>query len=113
MIVAPLRVALEKHAEVVGRHFGTVARPGYFAKANADAWTDGTLVYVPRNVKVDAPVLITTVQDQPGTTLHHRTLIVLEEGARGRGLGPGRRRRTTRRRSSTASSRSSSATTRT
>jgi Fe-S cluster assembly protein SufD len=81
VIVAPLRVALEKHAEVVGRHFGTVARPGYFAKANADSWTDGTLVYVPRNVKVDAPVLITTVQDQPGTTLHHRTLIVLEEGA--------------------------------
>jgi Fe-S cluster assembly protein SufD len=81
VIVAPLRVALEKHAEVVGRHFGTVVRPGYFANANADSWTDGTLVYVPRNVKVDAPVLITTVQDRPGTTLNHRTLIVLEEGA--------------------------------
>ena len=81
LIVAPLRVALERHAEVVGRHFGTVVRPGYFAKANADAWTDGTLVYVPRNTKVEAPILITTVQDKPGTTLHHRTLIVLEEGA--------------------------------
>jgi Fe-S cluster assembly protein SufD len=81
VIVAPLRLALEKHAEVVGRHFGTVVRPGYFANVNADSWTDGTLVYVPRNVKVDAPVLITTVQDQPGTTLNHRTLIVLEEGA--------------------------------
>ena len=80
-IVAPLRLALERHADVVGRHFGTVVRPGYFAKANADQWTDGTLVYVPRNVKVDAPILITTVQEQPGTTLHHRTLIVLEEGA--------------------------------
>src|SRR3954471_12481135 len=80
-IVAPLRVALERHADLVGRHFGTVVRPGYFANANADSWTDGTLVYVPRNVKVDAPILITTVQDQPGTTLHHRTLIVLEEGA--------------------------------
>jgi Fe-S cluster assembly protein SufD len=80
-IVAPLRVALERHAEVVGRHFGTVVRPGYFANANADAWTDGTLVYVPRNVKVDAPILLTTVQEKPGTTLHHRTLIVLEEGA--------------------------------
>ena len=64
-IVAPLRVALERHAEVVGRHFGTVVRPGYFANANADQWTDGTLVYVPRNVKVDAPILITTVQDSP------------------------------------------------
>jgi Fe-S cluster assembly protein SufD len=80
-IVAPLRVALERHAEVVGRHFGTVVRPGYFAKANADQWTDGTLVYVPRNVKVEAPIVVTTVQAQPNTTLHHRTLIVLEEGA--------------------------------
>ncbi|HWH93812.1 MAG TPA: Fe-S cluster assembly protein SufD [Baekduia sp.] len=80
-IVAPLRVALERHAEVVGRHFGTVVRPGYFANANADQWTDGTLVYVPRNMKVDAPILITTIQGKPGTTLHHRTLIVLEEGA--------------------------------
>jgi Fe-S cluster assembly protein SufD len=81
LIVAPLRVALERHADLVGRHFGTVVRPGYFANANADGWTDGTLVYVPRNVKVDAPILITTVQDRPGTALHHRTLIVLEEGA--------------------------------
>jgi Fe-S cluster assembly protein SufD len=81
LIVAPLRVALERHAEVVGRHFGTVVRPGYFVNANADQWTDGTLVYVPRNVKVDAPILITTIQEQAGTALHHRTLIVLEEGA--------------------------------
>jgi Fe-S cluster assembly protein SufD len=81
LIVAPLRVALERHAEVVGRHFGTVVRPGYFVNANADQWTDGTLVYVPKNVKVDAPILITTIQEQAGTALHHRTLIVLEEGA--------------------------------
>jgi Fe-S cluster assembly protein SufD len=80
-IVAPLRVALERHAEVVGRHFGTVVRPSYFVNANADQWTDGTLVYVPRNVKVEAPIVITTVQGRPGTSLHHRTLIVLEEGA--------------------------------
>jgi Fe-S cluster assembly protein SufD len=80
-IVSPLRLALEQHADLVGRFFGTVVRPGYFANQNADRWTDGTLVYVPRNTKVDAPILITTVQEQPGTTLHHRTLIVLEEGA--------------------------------
>jgi Fe-S cluster assembly protein SufD len=80
-IVAPLRAALERHAEVVGRHFGTVVRPSYFVNVNADQWTDGTLVYVPRNVKVEAPILLTTVQDKPGTALHHRTLIVLEEGA--------------------------------
>jgi Fe-S cluster assembly protein SufD len=80
-IIAPLRVALERHADVVGRHFGTVVRPSYFTALNADQWTDGTLVYVPRNVKVEAPIVITTVQDKPGTALHHRTLVVLDEGA--------------------------------
>ncbi len=80
-IVAPLKVALERHADVVGRFFGTVARPGYFAALNADQWTDGTLIYVPRNVKVEAPIVLTEVQAQAGTALHHRTLVVLEEGA--------------------------------
>jgi len=80
-IVAPLRVALERHAEVVGRHFGTVVRPSYFVNANADAWTDGTLVYIPRNVRIEAPILLSAVQARAGTALHHRTLIVLEEGA--------------------------------
>ncbi|MCZ4494353.1 MAG: sufD [Conexibacter sp.] len=80
-IIAPLRVALERHADVAGRHFGTVVRPSYFTKLNADEWTDGTLVYVPRNVKVEKPIVITTVQDKPGTALHHRTLVVLDEGA--------------------------------
>jgi Fe-S cluster assembly protein SufD len=80
-IVAPLRTALERHAEVVGRHFGTVVRSSFFAKLNAEQWTDGTLVYVPRNVKVEAPIVLTRVQEKPGTALHHRTLIVLEEGA--------------------------------
>jgi Fe-S cluster assembly protein SufD len=80
-IVEPLKVALERHPDLVGPHLGAVGRQSYFAARNAAEWTDGTFVYVPRNVKVDAPVLITLVQDQPGTTLHHRTLVVLEEGA--------------------------------
>jgi Fe-S cluster assembly protein SufD len=80
-IVAPLKVALERHADLVGRHFGTVARPSYFTNANAAEWTDGTLVYVPRNVKIEAPIVLTTVQERPGTALHHRTLVVLDEGA--------------------------------
>ena len=80
-IVAPLKVAVERHADVVGRYFGAVARPSFFTNANAAEWTDGTLVYVPRNVKVEAPIVLTTVQAEPGTSLHHRTLVVLEEGA--------------------------------
>jgi Fe-S cluster assembly protein SufD len=80
-IIEPLRVAIERHPELVGPHFGAIARQSYFAARNAAEWTDGTFVYVPRNVKVEAPILLTTVQGEPGTTLHHRTLVVLEEGA--------------------------------
>jgi Fe-S cluster assembly protein SufD len=80
-IAAPLKQALEQHADVVGHRFGTVARPSYFAALNAEQWTDGTLIYVPRNVKLSAPVLLDTVQATPGAALHYRTLIVLEEGA--------------------------------
>ena len=48
---------------------------------NEARWTDGSFVYVPRGVHVEAPIVLTTVHDEPGTTLHHRTLVVLEEGA--------------------------------
>ena len=44
-------------------------------------WTDGSFVYVPRGVHVEAPIVLTTVHAAAGTTLHHRTLVVLEEGA--------------------------------
>jgi Fe-S cluster assembly protein SufD len=80
-LVMPLATARETHAELVERHLGTVAKPGYFAGRNDENWTDGHFVYVPRGVQVDAPILLTTVHQHASTTLHHRTLVVLEEGA--------------------------------
>lgn len=59
----------------------TVAHPSFFVGRNAAEWTDGTLVRVPANTKADEPIRITTRHTQPGTALHHRTLVVLEEGA--------------------------------
>ena len=81
-LVLPLALAAERHPEIVQRHLGSVVDSGAAFVARNDAeWTDGTLVYVPRGVQVDAPIVLTTVHAQPGTTLHHRLLIVLEEGA--------------------------------
>jgi Fe-S cluster assembly protein SufD len=80
VIVAPLREALED-CEPARTAFGTVARPGFFADLNAAEWTDGTLVYVPAGTVVEDPISLTTVQAQPGTALHHRTLVVLGDGA--------------------------------
>jgi Fe-S cluster assembly protein SufD len=81
-VVLPLKVAAERHADIVERHLGSVVAPDtVFTAANADSWTDGAFVYVPRGVTVDAPIVLSHVHEQAGTALYTRTLIVLEEGA--------------------------------
>lgn len=82
-VVMPLALAAERHPDIVERHLGSVVAAGTALVARNDAgWTDGSFVYVPRGVDVEAPIVLTTVQEAAGTTLHHRTLVVLEEGAR-------------------------------
>ena len=52
-----------------------------FTAANDAGWTGGAFVYVPRGVRVEAPILLTAITAAAGTALHRRVLIVLEEGA--------------------------------
>jgi Fe-S cluster assembly protein SufD len=82
-IVAPLAEAAARHPDLVERHLGTVvsSKDDLFAARNEAAWVGGAFVYVPRGVRLEAPVLVTAVQEAAGTGLHWRTLIVLEEGA--------------------------------
>jgi Fe-S cluster assembly protein SufD len=80
-LVLALAVAAERHPDIVGRHLGTVAKDSAFVARNDAHWSDGALVYVPANVHVEAPILLTHVHEQAGTALHTRVLVVLEEGA--------------------------------
>jgi Fe-S cluster assembly protein SufD len=82
-VVLPLSVALERHPELVEPHFGTIVSTegDAFAAWNASGWEGGAFVYVPRGVRVEAPVLLTAVSAAAGTALHRRTLVVVEEGA--------------------------------
>jgi Fe-S cluster assembly protein SufD len=82
-VVLPLSVARERHPELVEPHLGRVVDAGgdAFAAWNADAWEGGAFVYVPRGIRVEAPVLLTAVSATAGTALHRRTLVVLDEGA--------------------------------
>jgi Fe-S cluster assembly protein SufD len=81
-IVMPLAVAAERYPDLVEAHLGTVVtKQTPFTARNDAHWTDGAFVYVPRNVQVDAPIVLSTVHEQAGTTLHWRALVVLEEGA--------------------------------
>ena len=81
-LVLPLSLARERHPELVEPHLGTiVADSDAFTAANARDWEGGAFVWVPKDVHVEAPILLTAVTSAVGTILHRRVLIVLEEGA--------------------------------
>ena len=81
-VVLPLSVARERHPELVEPHLGrVVASDDVFTRWNEEAWEGGAFVWIPRNVRVDAPILLTAVTAAAGTALQRRVLIVLEEGA--------------------------------
>jgi Fe-S cluster assembly protein SufD len=83
LLVLPLTLACEQHADLVHEHFGTVVDTStdVFGALNDAGWTGGAFVYVPRNVHVDVPIVLTAITDAEKVALHRRVLIVLEEGA--------------------------------
>jgi Fe-S cluster assembly protein SufD len=81
-IVLPLAVAADRFPDVVEQYLGSlVSGDSPFSARNDAHWSDGALVYVPRNVHVAEPIVLTNVHEQSGSALHWRTLVVLEEGA--------------------------------
>lgn len=80
--VLPLEVAASLHPELVEPYLGKIetARTPFTARNDRD-WTGGFFVHVPRGVRLEAPVLLTLIQDQAGRTASPRTLIVVEDGA--------------------------------
>ena len=82
VLVLPLDAALESHRELVEPHLGSiVAEDDAFTAVNERSWKGGAFVYVPRGVRVEQPIALTSVNALDGVALHRRTLIVLEEGA--------------------------------
>jgi Fe-S cluster assembly protein SufD len=82
-LVMPLSQAVEFHGDLVDKHLGSVVESGenVFTARNAAEWAGGAFVYVPRGVKVEAPIVLSAIQAQAGSALNWRVLIVLEEGA--------------------------------
>lgn len=62
--------------------FGRAFNPGYdkFAALHAACWSGGTLLYVPRGVKIEQPLHTLSAVSAGGVDLGH-TLVVLDEGA--------------------------------
>ena len=81
VILMGLHEAVEKHPELLQEHLATNAVPpeeGKFAALNAAMWNDGIFLYVPRGVRLDAPVRITRWFNEAGVAHFSRVLIVAE-----------------------------------
>ncbi|MBV8221481.1 MAG: SufD family Fe-S cluster assembly protein, partial [Solirubrobacterales bacterium] len=71
-----------EHQELVQRHLGSlVSDDDVFVALNDAGVRAGAFVFVPRNVVLEEPISLTSVQARTGTLLNQRTLVVLEEGA--------------------------------
>ncbi len=82
VVVLPLAEAAEQLPDVVERHLGSLVEgDSPFSARNDALWTDGALVYVPRNVRVEHPIRLSNVHATTGSALHWRTLVVVDEGA--------------------------------
>jgi Fe-S cluster assembly protein SufD len=83
VIVSSLEQAASEHPEVVRRHLGTVVSDDddAFVARNDARFRGGALVYVPRGIVLEQPILLSTVQATTATELARRTLVVIEEGA--------------------------------
>ena len=82
VIVMALGTAAQQYPELVEPHLGTIVpADDIFVAANDAGWACGAFVYVPRGVRVEAPILLNAVTAAAGTALQRRVLIVLEEGA--------------------------------
>jgi Fe-S cluster assembly protein SufD len=82
VVVMRLEDALTEHADLLRDRLGSlVPAEDPFVARNEANWTDGVLVYVPRNVVCGEAIKVRLDLDTPGAAVHWRTLIVLEEGA--------------------------------
>jgi Fe-S cluster assembly protein SufD len=80
VILTSLDRAVQEHPELVRKHLGTAVtgEEGKFAALNAALWTGGTFLYVPRDVRVEAPIRWFRWMQGEGASTFGRTLIVAE-----------------------------------
>ncbi|MGH7465778.1 MAG: SufB/SufD family protein, partial [Longimicrobiales bacterium] len=83
VILADLAVAAVDHAELVKKHLGSAvtAKAGKFSALNGAFWNAGVFLYVPRGVRIDAPIRVLRHLTDAGAAYFPRTLIVAGEGS--------------------------------
>ena len=84
VILAPLRVAAEKHPSLVQPHLFSLVRPerDRFSALHAAFFTGGTFLYVPEGVAIEDPILGQHLSHAGGNALLPHTLIVAGKNSR-------------------------------
>ena len=83
-ILVDLATAAKEYPDILKRFLLTDAvdpKADAFSALHAAFWTGGTLLYVPKNVKVEAPLFSLVGLAREGRVDMDHTLVVLEEGA--------------------------------
>ncbi len=83
IIFLPFSDAVKKHPEMVKKYLGSVVSntDNYFAALNAAVFSDGTFVYIPKNVKCPIELASYFRIETAKIGQFERTLIVADEGA--------------------------------
>ncbi len=83
-VFVDLATAVKEHPELLQKYLMTQAFQGEadaFAALHKAFWTGGSLLYVPKGVKVEVPLFSLVGLSPEGTVDLNHTLVVLEEGA--------------------------------
>ncbi len=84
VVLIELRAAAEAQRQRVERHLATRAVPaeaGKFAALNAALWQSGIFLYVPRGVRIEAPIRVVRWLGDAGVAVLPRTLLIAEQGS--------------------------------
>ena len=78
-----LERAIEEHPDLVERHFGRrlPVDEGKFPAGTAAFWTGGVFCHVPEGARIDKPIQVVWLIDEPGTAQWAHTLAVVGEQA--------------------------------
>jgi Fe-S cluster assembly scaffold protein SufB len=83
VILTSLERAVEEHPDLVEQWYmkRLSYEEGKFPAASAAFWTGGAFLYVPNNLKIENPIQVVYVIDEPGTAQYAHTLGVVGEFA--------------------------------
>ena len=84
VIFLSIEDGLRKHPDLFKEYFGTVIpyADNKFAALNGAAWSGGSFVYIPKNVKVDLPLQAYFRLNSANIGQFERSLIIADEGAK-------------------------------